>query len=220
MAITEESLRRTNEVPGTRATLRNLRTSAYKVRVVLDLVRGKSVAEARDILRFTDRGPAEPILKLLNSAVANAEHNDEQRAEELIIGACYADEGVTMKRFRPRAKGRASKIRKRGSHITIVVSRMDDEALARLAETEASSSAGRSSRTNRVAGSRAGRVAASQSAQTEEAESAAPEEKNEAVEAASAESIETNAPAESDTAVAAEETTTDESTETDAKEGK
>ena len=79
------------------------------------------VAQAQEILRFTNRGIAETVEKVLNSAVANAEHNNHLRAESLVVKKAYVDEGPTMKRIRPRAKGSAARIRKRTSHITIVV---------------------------------------------------------------------------------------------------
>lgn len=157
MATTAESLRRTNEQPGTRAKLKNLRTSAYKVREVLDLIRGQDVQRALEILEFCERGPAEPVAKLLNSAIANAVENDGQDRDELFVSACFADEGVTMKRFKPRARGRAGRIRKRGSHVTIIVSRLPEDRLERL-RAERVEQLG--SRRRRVAGSRAARVAA------------------------------------------------------------
>lgn len=104
-----------------RAQARYVRVSPRKARIVVDLVRGKSVAQAQEILRFTNRGIAETVEKVLNSAVANAEHNNHQRAESLVVKKAYVDEGPTMKRIRPRAKGSAARIRKRTSHITIVV---------------------------------------------------------------------------------------------------
>ena len=102
-----------------RAQARYVRTSARKARLVCDHIRGKDVAEARAILAFTPRAAAKPWLKLLESAVANAEHNHELIGEELRIAAVHADEGPTLKRFRPRAMGRATRIRKRTSHLTI-----------------------------------------------------------------------------------------------------
>ena len=105
----------------TAARLRHHRTSPTKVRQVLRLIVGKDVADAREILRFCERGPAETVMKLLDSAVANAEHNDNVPEEELFITRAFADEGPTMKRWRPRARGRGTRIRKRTSHITIVV---------------------------------------------------------------------------------------------------
>ena len=107
------------------AKAKYIRQSPYKVRRVLDLVRGLPVEDARDVLKFTNRRAAATIGKVLDSAVANAEHNHALDAEELIVSAAFADEGPTLKRFRPRARGRATAIRKRTSHITIVVA--DDE---------------------------------------------------------------------------------------------
>ena len=120
---------KTNERPGTRASVKHVRASAYKAREVLNEIRGLHVADAADYLTLCERGIADPISKLLDSAVANAEHNDSQDAEELFVSACYADEGPTMKRWRPRARGRATRIRKRTCHITLIVSRMDDDKL-------------------------------------------------------------------------------------------
>jgi large subunit ribosomal protein L22 len=123
---------KTNEREGTRAVLRHARISPYKVREVLDLVRGRPVHEAEDILRFSERDAAFVVGKLLRSAVANAENNDDLDPEELYVSACFADEGTTAKRWRPRARGRATRIRKRTSHITVIVSRLPEEDLARL----------------------------------------------------------------------------------------
>lgn len=124
-------------MPETKATLRYLRTSAYKVREVLGLIRGLEIEEARHILRFSDRGPARDVLKVLNSAVANAEHTLDLPADELYVSLAYADEGPTIKRWRPRARGRATRIRKRTSHITIVVARLSDEQLQARRRREA-----------------------------------------------------------------------------------
>ncbi|WP_124061121.1 50S ribosomal protein L22 [Gordonibacter sp. Marseille-P4307] len=104
-----------------RAIARYVRVSPRKARVVVDLVRGKSVLQAREVLAFTNRGIAECVEKTLNSAVANAEHLHHVRPESLVVKEAYVDEGPTLKRIRPRAKGSASRIRKRSSHITIVV---------------------------------------------------------------------------------------------------
>ena len=109
---------------GTRATAKYLRGSATKARQVLDLIRGLDVQRAEDVLRFVDREMGGVIRKVLASAVANAEHNDSQGRDELYVAACFADEGPTLRRFRPRARGRATRIRKRTCHITIVVARM------------------------------------------------------------------------------------------------
>jgi large subunit ribosomal protein L22 len=120
---------KTNERPGTRAMHRHCGMSASKARQVLDLIRGEDVQRAAEILTGTEREAAEVIGKVLNSAVANAAHNDQQSPEELYVSACYADEGATMKRWRPRARGRATRIRKRTCHITIIVSRLPPEQL-------------------------------------------------------------------------------------------
>ena len=104
-----------------RATARYVRVSPRKARLVIDQIRGKDVISAREILRFTNRGVAEVVEKTLNSAVANAEHKQHARPETLVVKTAFADEGPTLKRIRPRAKGSASRIRKRTSHITIIV---------------------------------------------------------------------------------------------------
>jgi large subunit ribosomal protein L22 len=106
---------------------RFVRQSPYKVRRVLDLVRGLPVEEAEHVLRLTNRAAASPIVKTLKSAVANAEHNHALDAEDLVVAEAFADEGPTLRRFKPRARGRATRIDKRTSHITIVVSDMNEE---------------------------------------------------------------------------------------------
>ena len=146
---------KTNEREGTRAVLRHSRQSAYKVREVLDLIRGKEVGLAREILRFSERDAAITVGKLLDSAVANAENNDGLDPEELFISACYADEGTTIKRWRPRARGRATRIRKRTCHVTIIVSRLPEDKLARLRAKREADVGNR--RARRVAGGRGGR---------------------------------------------------------------
>ena len=120
---------KTNERPGTRAVHRHSGMSASKARQVLDLIRGQDVQRAAEILNGVEREAAEVIGKVLQSAVANAAHNDQQNPEELYVSACYADEGATMKRWRPRARGRATRIRKRTCHITIIVSRLPADKL-------------------------------------------------------------------------------------------
>ena len=114
------------ERSGTKATAKYVRTSASKVRAVLDLVRGLDVKSADQVLQLTERHTAIPVRKLLASAVANAVNNDNQDADELFVIACFADEGPTLKRFKPRARGRASRILKRTCHVTIIVARMSD----------------------------------------------------------------------------------------------
>jgi large subunit ribosomal protein L22 len=115
--------RRRRPEPGVlvRAQAKYVRTSARKARLVCDHIRGKDVAEARAILAYTPRAAAKAWIKLLESAVANAEHNHELVGEDLKIAAVHADEGPTLKRYRPRAMGRATRIRKRTSHLTITL---------------------------------------------------------------------------------------------------
>ena len=115
---------KTNERPGTRAVHRYCGMSASKARQVLDLIRGQEVQRAAEILSGVEREAASVIGKVLTSAVANAAHNDQQNPEDLYVSACFADEGTTMKRWRPRARGRATRIRKRTCHITVIVSRL------------------------------------------------------------------------------------------------
>jgi ribosomal protein L22 len=111
-----------------RARARYVRTSARKARMVCGHIRGKSVQEARAILAFTPRGVARDWSKLLESAVANAESNHELLEDDLVVREAYADEGPTIKRFRPRAMGRATPIRKRTSHLTITLTPRPDGA--------------------------------------------------------------------------------------------
>lgn len=105
-----------------KAVSRFVRVSPRKARIVVDQIRGKSVAQAREVLAFTNRAVAEVVEKTLNSAVANAEHNQHANVNQLVVKSCFVDEGPTLKRYRPRAKGSASRIRKRTSHITVIVS--------------------------------------------------------------------------------------------------
>jgi large subunit ribosomal protein L22 len=129
-------------MPETRATLRHSGTAPNKVRQVLNLIRGLDVSEAREVLRFCERGAAEEVGKLLDSAVANAEHNDNLPADELYVSRAWADEGPTAKRYRPRARGRGTRIRKRTSHVTIVVARYSEEALTARTQRETASGTG------------------------------------------------------------------------------
>jgi ribosomal protein L22 len=121
--------------PGTpvtvRARARYVRTSARKARLVCSHIRGKTVPEARAILGFTPRAAARDWTKVLDSAVANAEANHELLGDELKITEAYADEGPTLKRYRPRAMGRATRIRKRTSHLTITLAPVTSEAKER-----------------------------------------------------------------------------------------
>ncbi|MCP3909539.1 MAG: 50S ribosomal protein L22 [Actinomycetia bacterium] len=155
---------KTNEHPGTRAQLKYLRVSAYKAREVLNLIRGLPVDEAQGVLSLLERRVSDEISKVLASAVANAGNNDDIPADELYISACYADEGPTLRRYRPRARGRATRIRKRTTHITIIVSRLESDEIDRRRraadETRSSRSGqGAADRSRRVAKSRGEEVA-------------------------------------------------------------
>ena len=129
MATTTDTT--TTEAPASvvleaRAQARHVRVTPQKARRVIDLIRGKNASEAIATLRFAPQSASEPILKVLESAIANARVKADKTAErfderELVITSAYVDEGATMKRFRPRAQGRASRINKRTSHITVVV---------------------------------------------------------------------------------------------------
>jgi large subunit ribosomal protein L22 len=143
---------KTNEREGTRAVLRHFHMSGSKARLVLGLIRGEDVNTAREILAGTTREAAEVIGKLLASAVANAVNNDAMAADELYVSAAFADDGPVMKRFSPRARGRAGRIGKRTTHITIIVSRMDEDRIAIVRAQRSAQAA--VSRTRRVASSR------------------------------------------------------------------
>jgi large subunit ribosomal protein L22 len=165
---------KTNERPGTKAVLRHYRMSASKARQVLDLIRGEDVETAAEILRTTSREAATVVGQVLASAVANAVHNDGQDAEDLFVSACFADEGATQKRWRPRARGRASRIRKRTCHITVIVSMLPDE---RLERRRAQREEATSQRSRRVSESRrradlSGRLSRRRHAQEAEREAA------------------------------------------------
>ena len=114
-----------------RATAKFVRVTPMKARRVIDLIRGKDAHAALDILRFAPQAASEPVAKVLASAMANAENNLDLDPRTLVVSAAYADEGPTLKRFRPRAQGRAFRIRKRTSHITIEVTSVPGKAQAR-----------------------------------------------------------------------------------------
>jgi large subunit ribosomal protein L22 len=156
---------KTNERPGVRAEVKYVRSSAYKAREILDLIRGLPVARALEVLELAERDIARVVLKCLESAIANAEHNNQIPADELFVSACFADEGPTLKRWRPRARGRATRIRKRTCHITIIVSRLSADDLEKLREREAAS--GRVSGGRAAAEARRERVARSRQAKAE-----------------------------------------------------
>lgn len=108
------------------AKLTGAQISAQKVRLVADQIRGKRVEEALDLLEFSNKKGADLVKKILNSAIANAEHNEGADVDELKISTIFVDEGRTLKRLRPRAKGRADRILKRSCHITVKVSDSED----------------------------------------------------------------------------------------------
>jgi len=149
-------------VAGARSIHKFARLSASKARVVLDLIRDADLEQAREELQFCDRGAATVISKVLESAVSNAENNENLSADELYVAECWADEGPTLKRWRPRARGRATRINKRTCHITVVVAQLsEDELEMRSARLAAS---GRRSADQ----DRAARVAASKETEEDE----------------------------------------------------
>ncbi len=111
------------------ATARFIRISPTKARQVVDLIRGRHVEDARRVLKFTPRGASPVVGKVLESAIANAEHNRGLPGDELVVARAWVDEGPTLKRFRPRAQGRATRIRKRTCHISVVVGRPEELSL-------------------------------------------------------------------------------------------
>jgi large subunit ribosomal protein L22 len=161
------------EYPTASAKARFVRVSASKARRVIDLVRGKPVAEALDILRWAPQAASEPVAKVIASAAANAQNNEGLDPSTLVVATVYADEGPTAKRIRPRAQGRAFRIRKRTSHITVIV-----ESRATREQRGGQSSAG-SSRARRAQGSKAAaaKKAPATKATTTEAVETAPAEK-------------------------------------------
>jgi ribosomal protein L22 len=111
--------------PVVRAQAKYVRSSARKARLVIEHLRGKSIEDAKAVLRHTPRGVARDLEKLLDSAIANAENNHDLAGDDLLVKEAYADEGPTIKRFRPRALGRATRIRKRTSHLTLTLTPKD-----------------------------------------------------------------------------------------------
>jgi large subunit ribosomal protein L22 len=120
-----------------RAQAKWVRTSARKARIVLDLIRGRSVPEARTILAFTPRAAATDIDKVLRSAVANAEANHGLDGDELVVESAFADEGPTLKRWKPRARGRVNRIRKRTCHVTLVLAEVPEQKTRRRPRKQA-----------------------------------------------------------------------------------
>jgi large subunit ribosomal protein L22 len=165
----------TETKPGARATVRYLHTSAYKVRQVLELIRGLPVDDADRMLQVCEKDAADDVAKLLTSATANAEHNHEIPADELFVAAAWADEGPTRKWGQPRARGRYFRIRHRTAHVTIVLERFDTDELEERRRRDEATGRGAAQQQRR----RAERVRKSRAAQTDdvaEEEVEAPEE--------------------------------------------
>jgi large subunit ribosomal protein L22 len=189
----------TTEYPSAVAKARFVHVSATKARRVIDLVRGKSVDEALHILRWAPQAASEPVAKVIASAAANAQNNEGLDPSTLVVATVYADEGPTAKRIRPRAQGRAFRIRKRTSHITVVVESRPSR------EDRAGQSAG----TARARRAQASKAAAAKKAPATKAAAEAPEKKAPAKKAADTKTADAEA-------INAEQTTTEAS---DAKEG-
>jgi large subunit ribosomal protein L22 len=165
----------TETKPGARATVRYLHTSAYKVRQVLELIRGLPVDDADRMLQVCEKDAADDVAKLLTSATANAEHNHEIPADELFVAAAWADEGPTRKWGQPRARGRYFRIRHRTAHVTIVLERFDTDELEERRRRDEATGRGAAQQQRR----RAERVRKSRAAQADEVaeeEVEAPEE--------------------------------------------
>ena len=189
----------TTEYPSAVAKARFVHVSATKARRVIDLVRGKSVTEALHILRWAPQAASEPVAKVIASAAANAQNNEGLDPSTLVVATVYADEGPTAKRIRPRAQGRAFRIRKRTSHITVVVESRPSR------EDRAGQSAG----TARARRAQASKAAAAKKAPATKAAAEAPAKKAPEKKAADTKTADAEA-------INAEQTTTEAS---DAKEG-
>jgi large subunit ribosomal protein L22 len=149
----------TIEYPSASAVARFVRVSPTKARRVIDLVRGKSVAEALDILRWAPQEASEPVAKVIASAAANAQNNEGLDPDSLVVATVYADGGPTAKRIRPRAQGRAYRIRKRTSHITVIVE-------SRPPKNKGGAAAAGSSRSRRAQASKAAAAKATSATNT------------------------------------------------------
>ncbi len=199
-------------IAGAKATLRYGRLSASKARVVLNLIRDEDLALARDRLRFCERGAAEVVSKVLESAVANATNNEQLDADELYVAECWADEGPVLKRWRPRARGRATRIHKQTCHITVIVAQLSPEELEmREARLAASGS-------QTAAAARAARVAASRAAETGDDEPDIEAELDEAAVDEAAEAVDSPDPAAVDEAAGADAAAEDEAVAEDEAE--
>jgi large subunit ribosomal protein L22 len=158
-----------------------VRVSATKARRVIDLVRGKSVSEALDILRWAPQAASEPVAKVIASAAANAQNNDGLDPSTLVVATVYADEGPTAKRIRPRAQGRAFRIRRRTSHITVIV---ESRPVKRKGGAERSAETARSRRAQASKAAAAKKAPAATSSTTEAPATTAPAKQTEASEEA------------------------------------
>jgi large subunit ribosomal protein L22 len=197
--------------PTVRASVRYLHTSPYKVRQVLTLVRGLPVGEAERMLELSEKDAAQDVLKVLRSAIANAEHNNALPSDELFVSLAWADEGPTRKHGQPRARGRYFRIRKRTSHITIVLERFDiDELEVRRRREEASGRGAATSQRRRAERVRRSRAAEAGTTEPETDETEETPEEQAAVEADEAITEAPAAEAEAD-AIAETEADADES---------
>lgn len=177
----------------TRATLRYLQVSPFKIRQVLPLIRGRSVEEAERVLEVCERDAADDVLKVLESAIANAGHNRSIPPDELFVSVAYCDEGPTRNHGQARARGRYFRIRKRSSHLTIVVSRLTDDQLeARRGRDETAGGGRGREKRSRVERVRASRAAARREVEGDEHEHGDDQEPEEAaqVDAGVAENVE------------------------------
>jgi large subunit ribosomal protein L22 len=147
-------------LPGARAVARHVRISPMKARRVVDLVRGLPAKDALTVLRFAPQAASEQVYKVLASAVANAENNERLDPDSLLVRAAYVDEGPTLKRFRPRAQGRAYRIRKRTCHITIEVESVVASAPRRAASAKAGAAAARATTAKSAPAGKAAKAAA------------------------------------------------------------
>jgi large subunit ribosomal protein L22 len=170
-------------LPGAMARARFVRVTPMKARRVVDLIRGLPAREALTVLQFAPQAASEPVFKVLASAVANAENNERLDPDTLLVSQAYVDEGPTMKRFRPRAQGRAYRIRKRTSHITVVV---ESAVVAGPAKKSAKKTAGKKAESTRPA-----------TKDTAESASTAPAKKTAAKKAPAKKAAATKAPAKS-----------------------
>jgi large subunit ribosomal protein L22 len=195
----------TTEFPSAVAKARFVRVSARKARRVIDLVRGKSVSEALDILRWAPQAASEPVAKVIASAAANAQNNNGLDPATLVVATVYADEGPTAKRIRPRAQGRAFRIRRRTSHITVVLE-------SRPVKDQRSS---QSSRARRAQASKA----AATKAPTKKAAATAPAKKATGAAASAKKTPAKEAPAKKAPAATATETSAETSETSEAKGG-